>query len=165
MGRFSTPLLHKVSVDSNRILISVDNDLNWINQLLEYNGTELHRLIHLKSKDNMHTFGLDRSWAMVLVDHKYGEERYMDVINFAKQARLVVLHDAEKMAEQGYQYEKNRVRDSYKFACKFSIFRDPSKSIYASTLILSNFIDLKIFEVIFDKVKTPFGHVSCDLSF
>ena len=162
MGMYSTPLLHKISVDFNRTFVSLDHDLNWINQLLEYNKTELHRLIHLKTINDMHTFGLNSSWAIVLIDQD-SRERYIDAINFAKKAKLVVVHDAEKTAEHGYQFEKNKIRDSYKFACKFSLYNENKN--YRSTLILSNFIDVKIFHVIFGKIKTPFGHVSCDLSF
>ena len=165
MGKFSTRLLHKISVDFARTVISVDNSLDWIQQLVQYNTTELHSLIHLSSINDMHKFGINKFWGLVLVDHIYGNERYKDVLNFADRAKIVVVHDAEKLNENLYRYEANKVRGHFKYVCKFSVFNNQKQTSYISTLIMSNFIDLKHFDSVFDNVKTDYGHVSCDTSY
>lgn len=82
----------------------------------------------------------------------------------SQKAKIVVLHDAEKMAEGGYQYEHNKIRSHYKYACKYSIYTDTKKSNYVSTILLSNFIDLDKLESIFDRISTDYGHVACDVN-
>ena len=114
--------------------------------------------------NEMNKFGLDKKWGLVLVDHLSGETRYTNMINFANISQIVIGHDAEKQFEHYYKYESGKVRSHFKYACKFSIY-DQTKSSYISTLVLSNFIDVTKFKAIFDKVKSDFGHVSCDDGF
>ena len=165
MDKFSTRLLHKISVDFNRTVISVDNNLERIKLLNQYNTTELHRLIFLPTRDDMHKFGIRNLWGLVLVDHVHADERYKDVLNFANRAKIVLAHEAEKKNEYFYKYEENKVRGNYKYVCKLSVYINPGKTSYISTLIMSNYIDLEHFGFIFDKVKTDYGHVSCDTSY
>lgn len=92
-----------------------------------------------------------------------GENRYINVINFSKTARIVIAHDAESTNEGYYKYGENKITSYFKYACKFTIY-DESDS-YTSTLLLSNYINVKRMKKLFDKVKTEYGHVSCDLEY
>ena len=112
----------------------------------------------------MNEYGLDKKWGIVLVDHLSGENRYLNMINFSNISQIVIGHDAEKGFEHYYKYEANKVKSYFKYACKFSIY-DESRITYVSTLLLSNFIDVRSFKAIFDKVSSDYGHASCDNNF
>lgn len=161
MGMFSTPLLHKIGADNNRLVVSLDNNLNWLNRFILYNSTKTHKIFHL-SEDDMNNYGLDKRWGLVLVDHFNARTRSFNAIDFSNLAEIVILHDAEKSSEHMYQYEKNDIRSHFKFACKYSIFTNEKKSSYVSTIILSNFINLNQLEDLFKQIKTDYGHVACD---
>lgn len=166
MGLFSSPLLHKIARDQRRHVISVDTDLEWMMKFLTYNSTETHKLYHLPSKKALSQYGLDRKWSLVLVDHYHHDLRPLNVISFARQAQVVVAHDTEKQAEFFYLYERNKIREHFKYVCKFSLFRTANKSLYVSTTLLSNFIDLQaILTPVFRRVSTDFGLIPCDSSF
>ena len=112
----------------------------------------------------MDLYGLDKKWGLVLIDHLLGEKRYLNIIKFAQMANIVVAHDAEKNNDKYYKYEQMKVREHFKYACKYSIY-DETKSVYISTLILSNFIDVSQLKAILDQIETDYGHVTCDLTF
>lgn len=164
MGMFSTPLLHNIAADQNREIISIDTNFEWLNKFIIYNKTSNHRVYQLTNKE-LNTFGLDKQWGLVLVDHIFNTKRSKNVINFSNLAQIVVVHDAERAQEGFYQYEKNKIRSKFKYACKFSIFSDRYQREYISTLILSNYVDLSKLKEIFSKVTTDFGHVACDLDY
>ena len=112
----------------------------------------------------MMNFGLNRKWGLVLVDHIFQYNRCFNVIKFANISQIVVVHDSEKSFEFKYQYQKYKINDYYKYACKFSLFQNKNSS-YKSTTILSNFIDVTEYKLIFDKISSDYIHVSCDMSF
>ena len=164
MGLFSTPLLHNIAAHNNRKIVSVDTSYDWLKRFLIYNLTKTHEIYHV-SESNLYEFGLNKKWGLVLVDHAKGGERYRNVISFSKLAEIVVLHDAEKMSENGYKYEHNKVRSYFLYACKFSVYPNAQKDFYTSTLILSNFIKLDFLDGIFNRIKTDYGHVGCNLNY
>lgn len=164
MGMFSTPLLHKIAIDQNRLLVSVDTELGWVQKFTGYNSTQHHRIYHLGDPNKMHSFGLDKKWGMVLVDHLSGETRYQDVINFANISQMVVVHDAERVSESYYNYERNKIRNYFSYTCKYSLY-DQTKSNYISTLLLSNFVNMDKFKSIFQQIPTDYGHVACDVNY
>lgn len=166
MGLFSTPLLHRISHDQNRTLVSVDTDLAWISKFLPYNQTRLHRLFHVPNE--LLRFGLDRTdrWGLVLVDHMMVRDRAQSAIDFANLSLVVVVHDTEAPSDVNYNYSMSKMLESFKYTCKFSLYRgvkreDPNN--YISTTVLSNFIDLdKWLKPMMLAVKTDHGHESCD---
>ncbi|CAF0983663.1 unnamed protein product [Brachionus calyciflorus] len=168
MGSFSTPLLHKISSDYNRQLVSIDTNQDWINRFIIYNTTKNHRLYFYHDFNNFQQ-KFDTKFSklgLVLVDHIYAGLRPIHAKYFANNTEIVIVHDAEKRSDTFYLYEKNNnIRAFFKYACKFSLYQNFEKTSYISTLILSNFIDLTILERIFKSVKSDFGHVACDLSF
>ena len=164
MGLFSTPLLHKIAHQQKRHLYSVDTDLDWMNKFIIYNVTLEHKMYHLKSKDDISKYGLEKNWSLVLIDHIYGSLRAFNAIAFAQNAQIVVVHDSEKTGEAGYMFGKNNMTGHFKYVCKFSLFSKRQKT-YVSTTLMSNFIDLEaILTPAFQKVKTDYGHIPCDSS-
>ena len=109
-------------------------------------------------------FGLNRKWGLVLVDHVFTYNRCFNVINFANLSQIVVVHDSEKTAELRYQYGKYKINDYYKYACKFSLYKTNTNTTYKSTTILSNYIDVRKYKQIFDKINSEFSHVTCNLN-
>jgi hypothetical protein len=110
-------------------------------------------------------YGSDKNWGLVLVDHSTAATRYLNIIDLAKKAQIVVAHDAERPSDHMYKYEEKNVRKYYKYACKFSIYTSKDKSWYYSSLILSNWYDVQMLEPIFNQIKTDYGHVACNLNF
>ena len=123
MGTFSTPLLHNIGADLNRQVVSIDTDLNWLNKFIFYNNTSTHTIYNMAGNE-MNQFGLDKNWGLVLVDHIDQNARSLNVLNFSKLSQIVVVHDTEKSSESFYGYEKNKIRDAFKYACKYSIYSD-----------------------------------------
>ncbi|CAF1068186.1 unnamed protein product [Brachionus calyciflorus] len=167
IGSFSTPLLHKMSIDYYRKLISIDTNSDWVDKFKLYNDTRDHRVYLVENFENLEDKigSKNKKWGLVLVDHIEANKRPTHAKYYAEKSEIVIVHDAEKSSEIYYQYEANSLRSSFKQACKFSIYQNKEKTSYISTLILSNYIDLTILESIFEKVKTEFGHVACNLSF
>lgn len=165
MGSFSTPLLHRLAVDTGKQVVSIDTDINWVNNFVPYNKTMNHKVFCWQSFDQIEKkLGIEETklWGIVLVDHINATQRAFDAKIYANKAEIVLVHDAEKTVEHGYQFEKNKIREPFKYVCKFSVFTRKDKSIYVSTLMLSNFHDFKQIEKIFDQINTDFGHISCD---
>ena len=160
---FSTPLLHRVGLEINKQVVSIDTQLDWVKKFSFYGLTSTHKVLFMNAAD-MDKYGLDKKWGMVLVDHGIADTRWRNMINFANLANIVIGHDAEVINEKYYIYETKKVKESFRYACKYSIY-DETKKIYISTLILSNFVDVTKLKAIFDKVATDNGAISCDLSY
>ena len=114
------------------------------------------------SFEDMMKYGLNRRWGLVLVDHVFKFNRCFNVINFANLSQIVVVHDSENKYESKYQYRKYKINDYFKYACKFSLYT--TETLYKSTTILSNYVDVTQYKLIFDKVSSDYKHVSCDTS-
>lgn len=164
LGMFSTPLLHRLAIHSNRYAVSIDSEFDWANKFKFYNLTKSHK-IHVMNIEQMNEFGLSKQWGVVLVDHSSGGNRHLNMIKFCNTSTIVIGHDAEKWYEHYYKYEEKNVKDFFKYSCKFSIYVDEAKLTYVSTLILSNFVDVSRLKLVFDNIVSDYGHVSCDMGF
>ena len=123
MGKFSTTLLHKIAVDSQKQLLSVDSDINWVSKFKFYNNTKYHKIFSVNNFTNIeHKFGLSKKkmWGVVLVDHINAVQRAFDAKFYAQRAEIVIVHDAEKQGESGYKYEVNGLRSPFKYYCKLT---------------------------------------------
>jgi len=164
MGMYSTPLLHNLGAHLNRQVVSVETNLEWLKKFIIYNSTKTHKLYHM-SKSELNLYGLNKLWGLVLVDHGDAAARSLNVLNFSKLAMIVLIHDAENSSEHMYNYVKNKLRDAYKYSCKYSPFSSKEKTSTTSTLILSNFINLDNLKDLFGRISNDYGHVACDVNF
>lgn len=150
--------------DFNRQVTSVDHDLAWLQRFLLFNTTRTHSIFHMKDIQQLKTYGSDRKWGMVLVDHKLGEERFINIIDLKNKADIVLAHDAENRGAGNYKYVEKKVTDHYKYVCKMSMLHSDNEENdgYTSTLIMSNFIDLSYLEQVFKKIKYNRKVIACD---
>lgn len=118
----------------------------------------------MKDIQQLKTYGSDRKWGMVLVDHKLGEERFINIIDLKNKADIVLAHDAENRGAGNYKYVEKKVTDHYKYVCKMSMLHSDNEKNdgYTSTLIMSNFIDLSYLEQVFKKIKYNRKVIACD---
>lgn len=133
MGYGSTPFLNKYCKQSQRQLLSFENDKQWFDQI---------------SKDFDHKMTLVNFWEhvylnypkpdVILLDHAPGERRKIDLQRFAETAKIVILHDSEPVADHGYQCRQ--FFKLYKYKIDFE-----SEGAWASAL--SNFINVGKWEI------------------
>ena len=158
-GVFSTPVIHNICSHHKRNCVSVDNDKKQLNKFIHYNKTMFHTIQYA---DDLITYGDNKIWGLVSIDHTLSAERYKNAISLAANAQIVVLHDAEMTNEKYFKYEKNNVQGYYRYMCKFSLIRNEKSKQYTSTLIMSNYIQLYSLSQIFAKINTDYKIVACD---
>jgi hypothetical protein len=130
-----------------------------------FNKTKTHSIYHV-TETELETFGSERKWGMVLVDHGVVNGRLKPAINFANKSTIVLTHDAE-IIQDFYSYhtvkDGKRLVDYYKYVCKFSMFDRPFNATgHSSTLIMSNFVDITFLEEIFKQINYPTKVIACD---
>lgn len=164
MGIYSTSLLHRISTDLKRKLVSIENDFEWLSKFIIFNQTKYHKIYHISS-DELITYGSNKPWGLILIDHIVPKKRFVNAIKYSKIGKVLVLHDAEKTTEINYRYVKYNVLYYFKYACKFSLYqsKDGINGHYVSTLILSNYINLDKLKDLFSKIPSEFGHLACNL--
>jgi hypothetical protein len=144
---------------------SVDHNLEWLSKFLMFNKTKTHSIYHVTGTE-LETFGSERKWGMVLVDHGVANSRLKVAINFANKSTIVLTHDAE-IIQDYYSYhtvkDGKKLVDYFKYVCKFSMFDRPlNPTGHSSTLIMSNFVDITFLEEIFKQINYPTRVIACD---
>lgn len=134
MGSGSTPFLREYCQDTNRMLYSYENDFEWYRKMQDYNG-QGHKVTHLVDWDDVAKNHLHPS--VVLLDHRPGERRKIDLELFANKASIIVLHDSELAADHGYQMRQHI--PLFKYWIDY-------KTIGAWASAASNFVDVTQFE-------------------
>lgn len=102
-GHGSTPLLHQLSLESGRLVVSIESDKAWIDQFRQ------------KYECNHHTFILtdcwsdtlrdervtEVDWGLVFVDQNPWEARLETLLRFKDTAPYVILHDCDYFPTKG----------------------------------------------------------------
>lgn len=111
MGSSSTPILHRLSFEQKRLLISADSDQRWINRYRSFTkNNSFHQLRHIEVTTEMGvewaTSGIadTANWSVVFIDHRPGPRRKFDLMLYASRSDLVILHDTEKSSL--YKYDE-----------------------------------------------------------
>lgn len=132
MGISSTPLLHMLCFDRDRLLVSYEHDQQYANMFRKYRS-EAHKFKLVKNWDEVDT--KEHKWSVVLVDHKPDERRVVEIQRFAWVDYLVV-HDSEPNNNHIFGYDK--IFPLFKYRYDYTKAR-------THTTVLSNTKDLKEF--------------------
>lgn len=132
VGPFSTPVMHWLCQDRERLLISYENDKKYFDQHKAFE-TSLHQI---KLVENWDDADIESThWGVALIDHKPAERRRIDVKRIADKADYIIIHDSEPSQNRYYRYDLIYPLFKYRFDY-------PNKSGCAYTTVLSNFKDL-----------------------
>ncbi len=107
MGDSSTVLLHEILKDTERKLVSVEDDTSWAEKFIHLKSAN-HELDVIKRSVNDWKKATDeyaeKKWGVVFVDQGYGEEIWRPARNYSvsklmNSAEYVVAHDADLFDE------------------------------------------------------------------
>lgn len=131
LGISSTPILHMLCLDQNRLLVSYENSPEFVHMFRKYKtNTHIINLI-----DDWNKAEIDEPyWGVVLVDHKPDERRKEEVKRLVN-AKCLVLHDTQPESDDLYKYSE--IYPLFKYR------KDFTKSKTHATL-LSNYHDFSI---------------------
>lgn len=138
-GDYSTPLLHALCANESRTLISADTDKKWLS-LFKDLESKWHRFVYVPvyqddweknpNPQKWSDIGNDTHWSVVLIDHRPGERRIVDIIRLRDHVDVFVVHDTQQPT-----YGYDAVFKTFKY--KYTYMR------YATTTtLLSDTIDV-----------------------
>ncbi len=132
-GDYSTPLLHAVCAATKRLLVSVEDNLPWLNVFI-YMKRPWHQFIHLQNASEWFSFGQNQNWSVVFIDQVDVPARAQNVRAFKDKAEIVVVHDSENAGWFGDAFSV------YKYRYDYTVYMP-------HTTLLSNTIDVaQLFE-------------------
>lgn len=139
MGMFSTDLIHHILRDTQRKIVSVEDNLDWMNKF-KHNNSENHHFDLVERSVDSWMAAVDyyskSKWGVVFVDQGWGEEIWRPSRNYSVQklvdcSDFVVAHDADIFPEMR--------RDEYNWVecippvCVDSSRRGPSTYVFSKT--------------------------------
>lgn len=141
-GVFSTPYLHWLCRKQQRYLLTLENHEMWFNFVRKYYKTGKdkpfrHRFVFMKDWDDAEKL-INKKWDVVLVDHSPSARRVEEIRKLANLAKYIIIHDADDFQERNYHYSK--IYPLFKYRYDF-------REVEPGTTVLSNFVDLKDFQV------------------
>lgn len=90
-GNYSTPIIHEIGTSQKRHIITVDNDIEWI-ELFDRFRTENHKCIHVVEWDEWKPEGV---YGLAFIDHAPGGRRVIEMQRLLTCVDLFVVHDTE----------------------------------------------------------------------
>lgn len=113
MGAFSTPVLHWLCLDTDRFLLSCDNDPFWFAQFDNF-ASPGHQL-YLAEEDRWDYAPIDDTlWSVALVDHGPHTRRKVEALRLADHCEFILVHDSQWKQNHNYRY-KEEVFPHFKF--------------------------------------------------
>ena len=141
-GDFSTPILHALCSGKKRLIVTTDTDKAWLS-LFDDLETEWHKFVYVpvyndfgvaSSPHNWNDIGNDYHWSVVLVDHRPGERRRVDIQRLRNNTDIFVIHDTQ---EPSYEWS---ILLTFKYSYTYTRYN-------TYTTIISDTIDVrKMFE-------------------
>lgn len=132
IGMFSTPVLHWLCLDSDRELVSYENNLEYFNQNKRF-ITDNHKINFVEDWDRINIENIH--WGVVFIDHNPMERRKIDIKRLANKADYIIIHDSQWKEDCYYHYKEIYPLFKYRY--------DYTKQ-KPFTTVLSNFKDLSI---------------------
>jgi hypothetical protein len=133
VGTFSTILMHYMCLNANRLLVSYDSDIKYIN-LVKDCASDIHKIQYVANWDEVDIL---KPWSVAFIDHSPGPRRGLDAGRLANYAEYVVCHDSEIKRDSTYEYSK--VYDLFKYRWEYRKLSPP-------TMVFSNFHTLEWLE-------------------
>ncbi len=141
-GDFSTPQIHAICSKSKRLILSTDTSKEWLEKF-NYLKSEWHLFEYVpvyendwdkNAKPNMwDKVGNNIHWSIVLVDHRPGERRIVDIDRLRSHTDIFVVHDTEPYGAADYKFEP--IFKTFKYRINYTYF-------HPHTTILSDTIDI-----------------------
>jgi len=127
-GYYSTPLLHEICEHQRRQLISLEDDLDWVNVFLHL-ASDLHIFVTCSDgfEQVYNNILKDVFIGMAFLDHNFYDRRMKDLILLKDRARIIVCHDFDNKEH----FSENAVQ-MFKHIHRYSTIPE--------TVILSNFV-------------------------
>ena len=101
-GDFSTPQIHAICSKLKRLILSTDTSKDWLDRFVHLK-TSWHNFQYVPVYENdwdknpkpqmWDAVGNDIHWSVVLVDHRPGERRVVDIDRLRHNADIIVVHD------------------------------------------------------------------------
>jgi hypothetical protein len=127
-GHYSTPWLSTLAKAQGRELHVITSDPQW-GSLFEKDNLHLHLIQYAEWKE----LSWDKEWGMVFVDGEEPEgERYQHLLRLSKKSKVVVMHDAEVIEQQGISW--GLVHSLYRYVYFYERY-------VPTTVLLSNYAD------------------------
>ena len=101
IGSSSTPALHKLCAEQGRRLDSYDTDVSYVDQYSKQYRSPFHSYFWINNWDHA---GIDRPWAVVLIDHKPAIRRRTEAVRLKDLASYIVIHDTEETIDRFYRF-------------------------------------------------------------
>lgn len=129
IGWYSTPVLHEIAVAQKRLLVTIDNNEEWLRQLkvLEHNCHEVLLTGYWGDAPLERSHWGGGKWDVVFLDQGQPIEREYAVRRLINDTNVFVMHDTE----EGFAYGYNRTLPMFKY-------KWTDKSQRAWTTIASN---------------------------
>jgi hypothetical protein len=141
-GDYSTPLLHALCAPTNRYLMTTDTDRNWLSLFLDLK-TDWHNFDYVPVYEDdwelnpepreWNRIGTDRHWSVILIDHRPGERRVVDIVRLRPYTDIFVVHDTQ---QRTYGYEP--VLSTFKYKYVYTRYT-------TQTTVVSDTIDVESF--------------------
>lgn len=100
VGHWSTPLLHRYCMAGGRVLVSIDEDAEWVKQFR--NLSIGHHTVNSAKYDTALPKLAENQWSVVFLDHSPGHRRAADALMFLNAAVYVVVHDFAEDVAAGF---------------------------------------------------------------
>jgi hypothetical protein len=153
MNQYTSYLLDQIAIDYERKLVSIE-----INNATFFKFAHLesdYHFVRLLDTSELVSYGEKNEWSIVFIDHPIASFRATNVIRFAQNAQIVIAHDAEDENELVYHYKKRVVLAYYTHSCKYTVYKNSElKQRFYSSLILSNFVNLKNMISVLESLET-----------
>lgn len=123
-GIYSTPFLHWHCFLTKRLLITYENNPQYIGYALQFK-TDFHHVYFTSDWDLVY---LNRPWSIAFVDHSPAERRAIEIRRLIH-ADYIVAHDTENSQASKYGY--NSILKLFKYCYKFNEIR-PNTTIFSN---------------------------------
>jgi hypothetical protein len=130
MGNYSTPFLHDIC--SDRELLSIDNDIEWVNTFINYNS-DTHNIIKVDQNwDDVDGYIQSKRWGVVFIDHHPCERRVVDIRLLMNNAKYIVIHDTEAGALAADKYNYEPTLSLFRYRWNFTVL-NPNTTVVSMT--------------------------------